>query len=323
MQVAFSILLALTMFAAGSYCSDFDTLEGVPKEAEIISNRFIFTSAESCWEKLCEYREACVLIHNKVSQRCYQVQPSLLILWKKDRALEKRDKWQTLISASTSIRQPVALWLFDSVHRLKNLGSKGAAMDMQVKGAGASNDQGFFWTAEGPWASKARYLKYPGKGIGSDYNCWFNTKKNGEQLLDFTAAFTITTCIKTEQAGELLIMDVGTHGTDLWFDPDIDQLGMGHKGYWSTEASQTVKLSKHNLGWRHIAVSYKGTGTPTFYLNGNVWPLAKASTAKMVNPSLEHVFRGDHKLRQARACFMIFQQHLSKIQIQTVMKGCP
>lgn len=237
--------------------------------------------------------------------------------------LKSQGDFKTLVTTpGASMLAPAALWLLDDTFRLKNLGSKGAAMDLQVRGSELDENQGLYWNARGPRDSRATYLRYPGK-LSNDFDCWFTLQQNGEYLVDFSLGFTITLWLKIEGPGARYIIDRKTLGADLWFDPDRDQLGMSHKGHWVKEHSRTIKNSQWINEWRHIAVSYTGTGTPTFYLNGQLWTIAEKSTAKMVTTDWTYMFRGHSTVPDSKACFMIFQENLSMLEINAIMNNCP
>lgn len=319
MHVAFSILL----LASGT--QGYLTFEGTPKvDKYIIKNEDVVQSAASCWIKYCKHRISCAVSFSQNGKKCYNVTISaLVVFWSSDMVLKSLGDFKTLVTTSgISILAPAALWLLDDTFRLKNLGSKGAAMDWQVTGSGLDQDQGFHWNASGPHDSRARFLRYPGS-LSDDFKCLFWLQKKSEYLVDFNLGFTITLWVKTEGAGQRPIMDAHVGSAYLWFETDRDQVGLNHKGVKSKEYSRTIKNSHGINDWRHIAVSYTGSGTPTFYLNGQIWSLSKKSTAEIITKDRFYTFVGRSYEHDSRACFMIFQETLSLLEIQTIMDDCP
>lgn len=317
-------VVTFLLLAIGTESLNFDVAIGYPTEKDVVEkNCNWIIKKQTCIEKVCgtHSTKLCVILFSKMIGSCYKLTTSspVLMVWNPKQFLQKLLDYEVLFvnfPKSTDVPRPAGLWLLNSYSRYKNFGSTGLDMDLKA------TDDSLKWTAQGPPGASKTVL-YRGTE-NNDFKSWIDFVKNGQKLIELSTGFTMTMWLKTEKSGKMyILLNDGQDGMDLLFWPDTDELRIGHQVTWLMSPSRTIKNSEGKNAWRHIAISYSGSGSPKVYLNGRIWPLRDVKTHSFHTPERLYLwFKKDYNFVGSRACFAIFEKSLSEAHVRYVMKNC-
>lgn len=217
----------------------------------------------------------------------------------------------------TPLEPPSALWMMDVGNKGRNLGTKGAALDMNEVGLTA-------WNVQGPRgkASNKTFVR-----LDAANRATMSNKHSGACVLSFMGSFTMAAWVKTDNisGGGFPILEGVPNGQDFWFGGTqvaaiYFEVGAGHFYVSQSDA-------KGKLFWRHIAAVYGGSNNTQIYINGTSVTLYK--TVKNVQNYQIDSYNFAHNsgytpnLLGSIACVTIYERALSRSEVIKLMNACP
>lgn len=260
---------------------------------------------------------ACAASFRAASGQCVSAAvASSLLLSPQSAIYASSDGWCTLVSQNLIPEAPSALWILDSLHKGRNLGSKDRLPD--IEGNLTS------WNVTGPrWASKKTFAKFD-----QFSKALVDLQHDSKQIINFDGPFTIAVWLKCEKIDETVPIVEGNPrpNLDLWLQTDGNQDAINFQ-IGLKMSSQSNFMSVDRFSWRHIAVVLHGFGDTSFFANGISLGVkfSKAGNYSLFRPSYFRVgkFAKNHFLEGSMACLSIYEIALSREHVVVLMNACP
>ena len=310
------LLLVLSICVSAQTLScNYQQQKGIAKEALRISSSTAESSID-CVISSCGCEASCAASFNPGTKQCWKAFKAFfdqnLFVFVTD-----SDSWVTYFIPGPNYIPP-GLWRFDDVNKGRNLGKKGAQLDMSV--------EGLVWNKVGPRgaASSRKYPSYVGPGIPT-----IQIKHNESHALTFTGPYTITVWVKTENIEETMLILEGypRNALEFWMEPskERDQLSL-NPGY----PNHMYTTSRNSTGrdeWRHMAFVFRKIGDVSFYLNGDIWShTIKTVSTTILQPDKFCLWKHceySKKLSGSLASLIFFDKALSQAEVKFAMNICP
>lgn len=311
----------------------FTSIKGLVLKSEFRDYNIIARSQVDCLSSLCAGRlSTCAVSFNDETHECLlsteSSQNVSLSLSSKTEAA-RDPNWSTELplefepaasSKPSGIRpgNASAMWLLDMTYKGRNLGSKGALLDMDDSSL-------TLWNQPGP-----RGMLFSQMFVTMDTSnaATIQILHGDSYALNFSGAFTMACWVKTDDIGPDGMMPIfeglpDFPGQDFWLVSHQDRLKfrVGPDHYYQTDTYATGRLS-----WRHIAAVYKEVGNAQFYINATSLTLFKSpKTVPNYQPdsyTVGHSISGHHFMG-SMACLTIFEKALSQADVAALMAACP
>ena len=260
-----------------------------------------------------------VLVFSHAELNCAEYTVSPFLIWLNPEVMLKdktnfETKLKSVNNNYRSLPKPKLLWLFDAAMKGKNMGTGGSKLDLPT-----SNIEN--WGYEGPSGTKMTF-------IYADENSNFVKMvtpliHNGERLLSYKPAFTISLWIRAFVKENMPL--VSCEGKGLYFGLSSNLKSITFCFSNNSECFKPLEKSENQFEWRHISISHSGHELPTFYMNGNVWPISKSTNDTVLNPTniMIRFGEGTEGFKGSMACLAIHESELTLQQIRILMNNCP
>lgn len=311
-------LLSLSLHVGAQTTScNYRPLRGIAKDGLWLSS-FVARSGIDCMRLSCGCQPACAASFNPTSKQCWKVlfcnilDPHQFVL------VNGSDAWVTFVLIEPS-ESPNTLWLLDDVDKGRNLGKKGAQLNMSI--------EGLVWDTVGPRGavSARKYSRYI--GLINEIPT-IQVLHEGSYALRFTVPHTVTFWVKTDNVADTRFLLEGSPNgaVDIWFYPS-KQRDQIHVALKPKHRYITIRNTTGIDQWRHIAFVYRAVEDATFYLNGSIWQhtVTKVSFVKKTEKFclFRHCTNDLKTFYGSMACLAMFDKALAQKEVEFVMKACP
>lgn len=310
----------------------FTSIKGLVLKSEFRDYNITARSQVDCLSSLCAGRlSTCAVSFNDETHECVlstESSQNLSLLLPSKTEVARDPNWSTELpsfqfdSAASSEPRGVgpgnasAMWLLDATYKGRNLGSKGALLDMDDSSL-------TLWNESGPrgMVSSQTFVRMDTSNAAT-----IQILHGNSYALNFSAAFTMACWVKTDDINALMPIFEGLPhfpGQDFWLIGHEDRLKfrVGPDHYYQTDTYSTGRLS-----WRHIAAVYKEVGNAQFYINATSLTLFKSPRAvpnyQPDSYTVGHSISGHHFMG-SMACLSIFEKPLSQADVAALMDACP